>query len=188
MKKLSIVFLAALLYLVVGLSGSGLAADKPVPVGAGEGRTRITSQKLQYSHQGRQITFEGDVYVDRSDFKLRADLLTVFLNQDGKSGVTAENAMTGDQKIERIVATGHVRMDKDGRVGRCAKATYLANEGVLRLEGDPVLEDGKNSVQGQVILFFVNENRSIVEGDSSKPVEAVFFTGKELKDTKGKLK
>ena len=52
---------------------------------------------------------------------------------------------------------------------------------ILVLEGDPVLQDGENSIRGNVIRYFMNENRSVVEGSPKKRVHAVFSNEKKGK-------
>jgi lipopolysaccharide export system protein LptA len=49
------------------------------------------------------------------------------------------------------------------------------------MEGDPVLRDEGNSIGGQEIRFYVNENRSEVLGAPGKPVNAVFSAPKRMK-------
>ena len=55
-------------------------------------------------------------------------------------------------------------------------------EPVCVLEGNPILHDGDNSIRGNVIRYFVDENRSVVEGSPKQRVHAVFSSN----DKKGK--
>ena len=70
--------------------------------------------------------------------------------------------------VDRIVAERNVRMKSENRNGTCAKATYTMDDGVLLMEGDPRLTDGENTVTGETIKYFTEENRSEVMGGSKK--------------------
>ena len=65
-------------------------------------------------------------------------------------------------------------MTRDTTQGRCATLTYMVQSGVLLMEGDPILEDGDNTITGQVIKFYMKDNRSEVVGGKDKRVQAVF--------------
>ena len=90
--------------------------------------------------------------------------------KEAPSGLDAMK--TGD--LDRIVAEKNVRFRMDTKSGTAQKATWLADKEELVLEGNPVLLDGRNSVTGKRIRYFVRENRSEVEGGTGRRVEAVF--------------
>ena len=74
-----------------------------------------------------------------------------------------------------------MRFQNGTQKGTAEKATFFAQKNILVLEGDPVLQDGENSIRGSVIRYFMNENRSVVEGSSKKRVHAVFSNEKKEK-------
>ena len=80
-----------------------------------------------------------------------------------------------DAKIRMVVAVGNVRMRSDGREGFCGKATYHVASGVMVMEQNPVIIDGRNKVVGEIIKFYSQTNRSEVLG-GRKRVEATFVT------------
>ena len=87
--------------------------------------------------------------------------------------------------VDRIVAERNVRMKSENRNGTCAKAIYTMDDGVLLMEGDPRLTDGENTVTGETIKYFTEENRSEVMGGSKKRVEAVFSGSKNSSPIRG---
>ena len=90
--------------------------------------------------------------------------------------------MDQQSSIKRIVAQGNVRIKADrDRSGTCGKATYEAKSDLLTLEGDPVLREGPNTIQGEVIKLYIEENRSEVIG-GKKRVEAIFITPDNIED------
>ncbi|MFW5487393.1 MAG: LptA/OstA family protein [Desulfovibrio sp.] len=158
------------LFLAAAAQAKDTSASGQVP-------TKITSEKLSYSQQGEKVVFTGDVHVKRPDFELWSDTLTAHLKVEDKSGSSLANS--GNTEIEKIVATGHVRILREGRTGKCEKATYDMKNGVVQLEGNPVLSEGKNSITGNIIRLYTETNRSEVIGGKKKRVEAVFFTSDE---------
>lgn len=140
--------------------------------------TRITADKLTYQAEKRQVVFEGNVHVNRPDFDLRAARLTVYMKpaktqKNSASGSAPAGLATGD--VDRLVAQGHVVMtEPEGRSGTSDKATYTVDTGVLLMEGSPRLTDGENTITGETIRYYTQENRSEVIGGSKKRVEAVF--------------
>ena len=92
-----------------------------------------------------------------------------------------EKKKVDEEMVDRIVAEKNVRFKNDTQHGTAQKATFYAAKNILVLEGDPVLQDGENSIRGNVIRYFMNENRSVVEGSAKKRVHAVFSNEKKEK-------
>ncbi len=149
-----------------------LWAAQTVPV-------KITSDTMTYSQKGDQVVFSGSVHVIRQDIEMWSDTLTVLLEKKQGGGNSTQGLMDQQGSIRKIVAQGNVRLKADkGRSGTCQKATYDARDELLTLEGDPVLMEGANKIQGEVIKLYMRENRSEVLGGKQR-VEAIFNTPAE---------
>ena len=154
---------------VTFLAGSALAATAPEP-------TTVTSQRMEYNTEAQTAFFSGNVHVVRGTMEIWSDRLTLFLKKDNRAASNNTVAQTGVSagEIERIIAEKNVRMKSENRHGECEKATYtLANE-LLVMEGNPRLYEGKNSIVGERILFYMAEGRSEVIGAPDKPVRVIF--------------
>lgn len=175
------VFGLAVTALALSVSFAVAAPVSPRP--AKDVETRITADKLTYTANKQQAVFESRVHVQRPDFQLWADRLTVHFKPSGKA---QENAADKPEKsgglpegmgageLDRLVASGNVRMSAEGgRNGTCSKATYTAADGVLVMEGNPKVSDAENTITGEVIKYYTQENRSEVIGGKNR-VEAVF--------------
>lgn len=144
--------------------------------------TRILADSMTYDAEHLLVTFNSNVYVERPDFEMWANRINVYLKPEKKTAETEkkdENAsMPGlaAGEVERIVATGNVRMKREENSSTSQKATYTVDTEVLVLEGDPVLSDGDNTIAGEVVTYYMKENRSEVTGGAKKRVEAVFST------------
>ncbi|MFP4071067.1 MAG: LptA/OstA family protein [Desulfovibrionales bacterium] len=166
MKSISAWCFAVLLSLWAAQAYAQVESDVP---------TDITSDRMNYQQDKQRIVFEGNVTVVRPDLNLWSDTLTVYFAAQSAQGVQDDPA--GD--IEKIVAEGNVRIEREGRVGTCQVAVYDMIKQVIVMEGNPVLMDGKNRVQGQRITFYLADNRSEVTGGDKERVKARFFTPPE---------
>lgn len=146
---------------------------KRVPGGPDEVPIKITSSKMTFSENRNQIIFAGNVKVVRLDVTLTSETLTAYLRPDGDSLTDTQD------KIKKIVADGKVKVVMNKRKGSCSKLTYMVADSIILMEGNARLQDGPNLVQGNVIKFYLKDNRSEVVG-GSKPVEAIFYTPKNV--------
>ncbi len=137
---------------------------------------KITSDSMQYTQKGDQVVFSGSVYVIRQEIELWSDTLTVLLEKKPGAGNATQTMADQQGSIKKIIALGNVRIKAEkGRSGTCGKATYEAASDLLTLEDNPILMEGQNKIQGEVIKLYIKENRSEVIG-GKKRVEAIFNT------------
>lgn len=140
-----------------------------------EKAVKITSDKMTYNQKDNTVSFIGNVHAVHAGLTLWAKVVTAYFAKSGKK------KGTGADSIERIVAKGDVKIKKDNNEGQSESCTYTVKDGVIRMEGDPMLTDGENTVRGDVIKFYLRDNRSEVIGGKGKRVEAIFFTPEGMK-------
>ena len=157
------ILLTSLLAAPTTLVSSAYAAT-PAAVAKG-GSTRIVSEKMTYDSAKRQVLFEGSVHVTRPDMEIWSDRLIMEMEKNGKT--SSKENMLGMEggKVEKIIAESNVRIQQEGKVGTCGKATYLVNEDKIIMEQSPVIVDGENRIRGRIINFFTTTGRSEVIGD-----------------------
>ncbi|HDQ40974.1 MAG TPA: lipopolysaccharide transport periplasmic protein LptA [Desulfonatronum sp.] len=149
--------------------GGAIQAQDQVPV-------KIISDKMDYDQENNTVIFTGNVHVDRSDFELWSDKLTVFMQAaPGGSATQASMGPDASRDIEKLLAEGKVRIQRDNQLGTSEKATYWTKKGVIVMEGNPVLKDGEGSISGEVITYHIQENRGVVQGGEKQRVQAVFM-------------
>ncbi len=179
---MSIRHLCAALCLLFMAAVPARAAD-PARADLAKTPTKIESDSMRYDQSAGTVVFEGKVHVDRPDFQLWSNQLTVHFSPQAK-GASKDQKAAGQSlpadagKIEKIVAAGAVRIERDGKVGTCGTATYLVQEGLFSMEGEPVLKDGANIVTGKVVKLFFKDNRSEGLGGEGQRVQATFSTPK----------
>jgi len=160
------------------LLGNQPALSKQAPV-------RITSDKMVYNQAENSVVFQGNVHGTHTDMAIWAERITAYFSDKKKSkDAKQQDKGPGDfgDTIERIVAEGNVRLVANKNEGACAKLTYMVAEGVIRMDGNPILREGQNTVRGESIKFYIRENRSEVLSGTQRRVEAIFYTPKGDKE------
>ncbi len=127
-----------------------------------EGPVHVKALRLQADYARGVITFSGDVVATRGDFRLESKELKVFL-----SGERGER----EREVERIEATGDVKIAYGTKRAHCEKAVYYVKEEKVVLEGHPILWEGDNRLKGGRIVVFLKEDRAIAEGIGQEQVE-----------------
>jgi lipopolysaccharide export system protein LptA len=121
---------------------------------AGSEPLHVDAKSLEYRGREGIAVFEGDVVARQGDLTLQADRLAVGL--DPKT-----------REIRSIEAAGNVRIQAqiEGKeitaVGE--RATYDAGSGVMDLTGDPKIWTDRDAVTGDRIIFYLAEDRYVVE-------------------------
>ncbi|MBU1230821.1 MAG: hypothetical protein KKA55_04030 [Proteobacteria bacterium] len=142
---------------------------------------RITSDKMVYNQVENSVMFQGNVHGTHTDMAIWAERITAYFT-DKKKGKEQKQEPGGigdfGDKIERIVADGNVRLVANKNEGACGQLTYFVQEGVIRMDNNPILREGQNTVRGDVIKFFIRENRSEVLSGTQRRVEAIFQSPK----------
>jgi lipopolysaccharide export system protein LptA len=95
------------------------------------------------------------------------------------SGPAASGAPKGlgsdADKIKQVVAEGHVRMQRGDRIAEGRHAVFDQAKQTIVLSDGAVLHEGKNQVTGDRIIFYLQDQRSVVESGSNSRVNAVFY-------------
>ena len=125
------------------------------------GPVEVTSDRLEIDDVAQTIVFAGNAIATQDDVTIYGDRLTV--------------KYTGEKReIEQVTVEGTVRIVQGTRVATGAKAILFHAEERIVLTGSPKVSDGNNSVQGQEITIYLNNQRSVVTGGADGRVNAVF--------------
>jgi len=125
--------------------------------GEATNKTVVTSDRLSFDYKRSIAVFEGNVVVADPRLRIEADKLTVIF--------------TRSNDVSSVTAQGNVRLRSEDKTGTCDMAVYLAEGQQVELTGKAVLEQGRNSVRGERITFYLNDDRVVC-----KPGELVIFT------------
>jgi lipopolysaccharide export system protein LptA len=130
---------------------------------------RVTSSRLIYRDGERQAHFEGGVTVQSSDLTISSDKMDVFLVARG--GNTRVPVGDGPAQLERIVASGSVRITQSSRRAAGERLIYTAADQKFVLSGGlPSIFDAEHGkITGVSLTYFRGDDRVVVEGDSRLP-------------------
>lgn len=137
-------------------------------------RINITADRLVAETQSRYADFIGSVNAVQGDTVITCDKLRIFYDKQ------KEGEASGQGAIKRLEAEGNVVIHSQDKVATSAKAVYEMATGVVILSGPGSrVTDGPNTITGEKITLFRNQERMIVEKGGDKRVEAVFFPEKK---------
>jgi lipopolysaccharide export system protein LptA len=144
--------------IVLGLAASALYAAPEVHRGTSNLPITIKSNELAADNKGKTAIFSGKVVAKQGDVTIFCDRMTVSY---GKT--------QGD--VDKIEADGNVRIVQENRTGVASHAVYESKQGRITLTGGmPKVIQGADTVTGEIITYFIDDERSSVSGGR---VEAV---------------
>lgn len=127
---------------------SGSAKDRV------KGPVTVTSETLTADNQAHTALFEKDVIAKTTDMTMYADWMLVYYTDPGG-------------EIKKIETKGNVKVYKEEKVITSKEAVYFADSPERMIfTGNPRAVDGDNVVSGTKITYYVESDRSVVEGSS----------------------
>lgn len=127
----------------------------------------ITSDWMEVDQKKNTITYKGRVVTVQSEMTMRSETLTAYYDPEMK-------------QMKQIIAEGKVNATQGNRVATGQKAVFDDQAKTVTLTGSPMMRQGNSQVSGVKIVYFVEQDRSIVEGDDKIQVKATIFP-EELK-------
>ena len=131
----------------------------------------IKADSLEIDDQKQIVIFTGNVDARENEFVINCQKMVLYYKDQSAQPVSE----TGDVNIDRIIATGAVKITRpNGGLATAEKALYNRNDETLILTGEPKVKQGDDYVQGSKITLYLKENRSVVEGSKDDRVRAVY--------------
>ena len=180
-------FVNCMLFAMALLCGSGAVfAEEPVAVRKDAVQPiHIEADRMESVEKKSEVLFTGRVEAIQGDIVLHADeMLVTYQSVDDEKEKAAQS-----QKVEKLFAKGNVKVVSNaGWVATGATMDYLAAERKAILVGDAKVWQDNNLVTGNRIILYLDEGKSVVEGDSqqgSERVKAFLYPGSEKEKNKG---
>jgi lipopolysaccharide transport protein LptA len=165
-KEYAFKFLIFSLVLLLGASAWG--ADKPKgsvdpkePVGSkgsvdpgksllgkGKGPITITADSLSADSKAGKAVFQGHVVAKSEDMTMNSDNMVVTYSEQGG--------------VEKIEATGSVRLVRRARVITSGKAEYMKADDKVTFTEDPKIAEGGTLITGTKVIYYMSEDRTAV--------------------------
>lgn len=145
----------------VDKGGKGLKYEKGFGFTASRAPIYIDSDSLEADQKTNSFTYKGNVVAKQEDWTLYANTLTIVYDQNTK-------------KLKEIVAVGSVKVVQLDRRFTGKKVTFDQDKNQVVLDGEAVVREGTNVIRGERIIYYVDEERSVVEGGKGGRVSTSF--------------
>jgi lipopolysaccharide export system protein LptA len=132
----------------------------------------ITADWMEVDQSKSTITYKGRVVTTQADMTVRSNVLMAYYNQEMK-------------QINQIVAEGKVNATQGNRVATGEKAVFDDKAKTVTLTGNPVMRQGNSQVSGSRVVYFVEQDRAVAEGDGKQRVQATIFPEDLQKQDRG---
>jgi lipopolysaccharide export system protein LptA len=140
----------------------------------------IISDLLTTDNETGFVEFSGNVQATQGTTVIVSDRLKVFYKEGTDS---AQRISGGEGAVEKIVATGNVKINFDDKQAVSNEAEYTTDTQILVLSGpDSRVTTANESISGATITLFRSDGRIKVEGGRGKRVEAVFYETERTRD------
>ena len=126
----------------------------------------ISSDTAEGDEKQNLFSFKGNVVAKQDDITLYANMLTIQYDSERKG-------------IKSVVATGNVKMVQQDRRATGQKVTFFQEGNRVVLEGDAVVRDGDNVIRGERVIYYIDEERSVVEGGNNSRVSSTITPSKK---------
>jgi lipopolysaccharide export system protein LptA len=148
-------------------AGPARKSDQPTLVA-------ITAAQLSYTDSERKAHYEGGVSAKGSDFTASSQTMDVYLlpRTQSASQTKPNQSVTGQSRVERVVAESHVLVQQPNRRAEGDKLVYTTSDDKFVLTGGPpsIFDAEQGKVTGVSLTFFRADDRVLVEGEASTPV------------------
>jgi lipopolysaccharide export system protein LptA len=169
-RHIFLLILSILGFVFYPASGIAQNAATPALKKSFETTLHIASDKLISNRNEFNIIFSGNVRAVYGDTTITSDELKVFY-----LGGSDSQAQLNEEKIDKIIATGHVTIQFDGKTAYCDQAVYTATTKTILMTGsDTRIQSDDNYINGDKITIDQLTGQILVEGNPEKRVNAVF--------------
>ena len=140
---------------------SGFEINKKDPI-------YITADWMEVDQNKNTITYKGRVVTIQADMTMWSEALIAYYDPETK-------------QMRQIVAEGKVNATQGNRVATGEKAVFDDKSKTVTLTGNPVMRQGNSQVTGTKVVYYMDQDRAITEGDGKVKVQATIFP-EELKN------
>ncbi|MDD3845274.1 MAG: lipopolysaccharide transport periplasmic protein LptA [Syntrophorhabdaceae bacterium] len=122
----------------------------------------IVSDTMEGFDKEKYVFFKGSVVAKQDDLYIYSDTMEAFMSAD-------------TNEIEKANAKGNVRIIKQNRTATCKEAFFDNVKAEIILKGDAVVTSGRDKVEGDVVTYYVNEDRAVVTAEKKKKAKVTIY-------------
>jgi len=120
----------------------------------------IVSDTMEGLDKEKYVIFKGNVIAKQEDLYIFADTIEAYLNEE-------------TNEIDRALAKKNVKIVKKDRTATADEANFDNKKGEIILKGNVVVFQGQDKLSGDVVTYYVNEDRAVVVGDTNKKARVI---------------
>ncbi len=122
----------------------------------------IVSDTMEGFDKEKYVFFKGNVVAKQDDLYIYSDTMEAFMSAD-------------TNEIDKANAKGNVRIIKQNKTATCKEAFFDNLKGEILLKGDAVVTSDKDRVEGDVVTYYVNEDRAVVTAEKNKKATVTIY-------------
>ncbi len=157
---------------VFGAGTAGAAKKKAQPP------IHIEADKMVSRQQESAVIFTGNVRAVQGELVLNADAMTVY---HGKKTEKSGDNIEGRDRIEKMIATGNVKLTNNGWVATGDQVEFFSQTRKVLLTGNTRVWQGSSIITGEKIELDLDADITVIEPDTDKEgrVKAFFYPDSE---------
>lgn len=122
----------------------------------------IVSDSMEGFDKEKYVVFKGNVVAKQDDLYIYSDTMEAYMSAD-------------TNEIDKANARGHVRIIKQNRTATCKEAYFDNIKGEILLKGNAVVTSDKDRVEGDIVTYYVNEDRAVVTAEKTKKARVTIY-------------
>src|SRR5437763_14378047 len=126
----------------------------------------MTGEWMEVEQKKNTITYKGRVVTIQADMTMRSEALIAYYDPETK-------------QMRQIVAEGKVNATQGNRVATGEKAVFDDKSKTVTLTGNPVMRQGNSQVTGTKVVYYMDQDRAIAEGEGKDRGHAENYPGKQ---------
>ena len=147
------------------------SADGPAFEASKKDPIFITSDRLEVDQKKNTIIYKGRVVALQGEMTMRSEVLTAYYSPEMKG-------------LKEVIAEGKVHVTQGNRVATGSRAVFNGKDQTIMLTGNPMVRQGGNQVTGERIIFYMEQDKAVVEGGAQRVTATIFpeeLEGREKK-------
>lgn len=130
----------------------------------------VAADSFEFDYKNHVLRYRGNVRAQQGDVVIQAIEMLVLL--DG--GRTPQ--------LREVRAKGEVRIVQGDRWAQADEAVFDQNRRTATLAGNVHLHDAANEISGARLVVYLDQNRTVMEGNGATRVKAVFYPASGTQD------
>lgn len=128
----------------------------------------IVSDTMEGFDKEKYVVFKGSVIAKQEDLFIFADTIEAYMSEE-------------TNEIDKAIAKGNVKIVKQDRTATCREAFFENAKGEITLKGNVIVYQGKDKLTGDIIIYYVNEDRVAIQADKDKKARITIQPKEEKK-------